>query len=230
MSHQFSLENLVKCAKILDLPKDLSFSEEDVKIRWRKIIERVHPDAGGNNYFSEEANNAKDTLIAWIRANRPRYYGEQNNRTQNGPNESNSQTPNLELIASAIVSVFKSLSTFVKGALTIAFWVVVIGVGIKLIKKSTGPSCEVTNVRSEENVFTTNGQPDYGITSHVDLKNSGAEGMIKVNFRLKTSEGEFYREWRGKMSANEQKTITANFEEPTINNKSTQAFVSCTDE
>lgn len=69
-SGQYDPEDLKRAAQILDLSLAAGFTEEDVKRQWRKLIERVHPDAGGSNYFAEEANLARDVLLGWIAGGR----------------------------------------------------------------------------------------------------------------------------------------------------------------
>lgn len=60
-----------RALKILELSDTKDLTEEDVQKRWRELSRKVHPDGGGSTYFQKEVNNARDLLIAWIRAGRP---------------------------------------------------------------------------------------------------------------------------------------------------------------
>lgn len=55
---------------MLGLPTDLQFEAGDVDRAWRRVMERVHPDSGGTDYFAKQANTARDLLKAWLRSGR----------------------------------------------------------------------------------------------------------------------------------------------------------------
>ena len=37
--------------------------EHEIMLAHRKLIQRVHPDQGGNDYLASQINQAKDTLL-----------------------------------------------------------------------------------------------------------------------------------------------------------------------
>lgn len=67
----FTREALAHAADVLGLPGDLKFTEAEVVAGWRRMMQRVHPDVGGNDHFAREVNRARELLAAWIAAGRP---------------------------------------------------------------------------------------------------------------------------------------------------------------
>ncbi len=51
--------------RLLDLPP--SATREDIKAAHRRLIARVHPDAGGSADLTHQVNAARDTLLAGFR-------------------------------------------------------------------------------------------------------------------------------------------------------------------
>ena len=56
--------------RLLDLPPGASLA--DIRAAHRRLIARVHPDAGGSAELANRVNVARDTLIAEMNRNTPR--------------------------------------------------------------------------------------------------------------------------------------------------------------
>jgi preprotein translocase subunit Sec63 len=56
--------------RLLGLSEDASL--EDIRAAHRRLIARVHPDAGGSAELAERVNAARDTLIAEMNRRTPR--------------------------------------------------------------------------------------------------------------------------------------------------------------
>lgn len=69
-NRRYSQDELVKAAKILDLPTSLDISSTEVNAQWKKLIGKMHPDIGGSTYLAGELNNARETLLGWIQSGR----------------------------------------------------------------------------------------------------------------------------------------------------------------
>jgi len=75
----------------------------------------------------------------------------------------------------------------------------------------------VEKVSAEGDVMIVDGEPDYGIKVTVIVKNVGESGSLRITARLSCSEGEWERTRNLHFNANEAKTLTYSFHEPTIN-------------
>lgn len=69
----------------------------------------------------------------------------------------------------------------------------------------------------KDDVRIVNSELDYGITINVVIKNVGKDGTIRVNPALSCSDGEWERTQNLHFKAQETKSLTYFFPEPTIN-------------
>jgi len=58
-SHKISYE---RALEIFDFDKNSSFTQDDLKKRYRSVISKVHPDRGGSNFFAKQANEALEVI------------------------------------------------------------------------------------------------------------------------------------------------------------------------
>jgi hypothetical protein len=65
-------------------------------------------------------------------------------------------------------------------------------------------------------IFTSDGL-DYGVTVTATIKNVGKDGSLAISPEISTSEGEWERTQHIHFAANETKTLSWFFAEPTIN-------------
>ncbi|HEX8175525.1 MAG TPA: hypothetical protein VF543_10430 [Pyrinomonadaceae bacterium] len=84
---------------------------------------------------------------------------------------------------------------------------------------------KVSNVSCKAGVGYVKGQLDAGIDVIVTIKNVGEAGFINIKSELSTSEGEWTRSQDVQFSADESRTLTYFFDEPTINAKNIQCRV-----
>ncbi|HYA98522.1 MAG TPA: hypothetical protein VEH49_10525 [Methylomirabilota bacterium] len=84
----------------------------------------------------------------------------------------------------------------------------------------------VSNVRVTGEAQLINGEMDWGELVTFDLVNTGERGMLHITVVLSTSEGQWTRTQDLEFGAQESRTLSYFFQEPTINVTNVQARVS----
>jgi hypothetical protein len=58
--------DVVRAAKLLNLPVDLGFSAADVLNSWKQLSQHIRSNAGESSFLAEEVDRAKELLIGWM--------------------------------------------------------------------------------------------------------------------------------------------------------------------
>ena len=85
---------------------------------------------------------------------------------------------------------------------------------------------KIVQAKARPDVQITSEGPDYGVTVTATIKNVGRAGSLMISPEISTSEGEWDRTQHLHFAANETKTLTWFFPEPTINADNIQFEVS----
>lgn len=70
MFKNIDFDAVKKALKILGLSEHETLTEAQLKHHYLKTMKRVHPDQGGNDYLSQQVNEARDILENWIKITR----------------------------------------------------------------------------------------------------------------------------------------------------------------
>jgi hypothetical protein len=111
--------------------------------------------------------------------------------------------------------MYEKKNTRSNGArLTLAALIVSLAV---LLTGCNGQRGELLGVKAKHDVRITSEGPDYGVTVTATIKNVGRAGSLMISPEISTSEGEWDRTQHLHFAANETKTLSWFFPEPTIN-------------
>ncbi|MCA1619529.1 MAG: hypothetical protein LC795_09520 [Acidobacteria bacterium] len=85
---------------------------------------------------------------------------------------------------------------------------------------------KLVQVKAKHDVQITSEGPDYGVTVTATIKNVGEAGSLMISPEISTSEGEWDRTQHLHFAANETKTLTWFFPEPSLDAGNIQYEVS----
>ncbi|HEX8353768.1 MAG TPA: hypothetical protein VF611_12760 [Pyrinomonadaceae bacterium] len=101
--------------------------------------------------------------------------------------------------------------------LLIAFAVLAAAVSFTACPPISEAEAKVLSMNAESDMGLVDGEPDYGFTVTLVIKNVGKTDPIRIRPRLSCSEGEWERTQTLTFSAGETKTLKYFFSEPTVN-------------
>jgi hypothetical protein len=107
----------------------------------------------------------------------------------------------------------KAGSTRARATLAAALLITLVG----LLAGCSPARGKLVQANAKHDLILTSEGPDYGVTVTATIKNVGKAGSLAISPEISTSEGEWDRTQHLHFAANETKTLTWFFPEPTIN-------------